>query len=185
MNLQVIHEHTVDVDLLPEQATIIDLGCRGFDFTYHFDRLEHLVWPVDIDVLSTDRAYDKVAITGENGRVGIKHNLNDPQATAVKEGSDIDSMTLERYMEKISLEFADLIKMDVEGSEKDIILNLTKAPAKQLSIEFHLHCNVYSQPDVALMVGKLRSLGYKTVQHNLENRHGAGFNFWDSLFVLE
>lgn len=187
MNLQVIAEHTVDLDIIPENAIIIDLGCRGFGFTKYFNKCS--VFPVDVDFLipefaGTSLVYDRVAITGHNGTVGIRRT-NDPQATSVTEGNDIECETLETYMRENEIDFADLIKIDVEGSEREIILSLTKAPAKQLSIEFHLHTGAYSQPDVVLMVAKLQSLGYKTVQHKLEARHGAGLSYWDSLFVLE
>jgi len=64
------------------------------------------------------------------------------------------------------------------------LLAFVEPPAKQLSIEFHLHTGVYSYPEVALMVGKLKSLGYEVIRHELESRHGAGKNFWDSLFIL-
>lgn len=182
MNLQVIAEHTIDLDLLPEKAVIIDLGCRGFEFTDYFVNIGDVVYSVDIDILP--RKYDRIAITGQNGRVGIKRT-DDPQATSVKEGNEIVSMRLDSYLDMHGILFADLIKIDVEGSEKEIILSLTQSIAKQLSIEFHLHTGAYSQPDVVLMVAKLQSLGYKTVQHKLEARHGAGFNYWDSLFILE
>lgn len=182
MNLQTIAEHTVDLDLLTEPSVIIDIGCRGFEFTNYFRKLNHRVYPIDIDVLHNPDYY-RVAITGENGYVGVKRN-KDPQATCVTEGNEIVSMTIEKFMSSENYNFVDLIKIDVEGSEKDIILSLVEPPAKQLSIEFHLHTGIYSYPEVALMVGKLKSLGYEVIQHELESRHGAGKNFWDSLFIL-
>lgn len=181
MNLAEIHEHTIDLDLLPKRGLILDLGCRGFQFTDYFKEFGHVVYPLDID--SFDRPYYQCAIAGYNGKAGILRG-SDPQGTRIMPGCDVPAYTLEKFSEHVGVEFWDVIKIDIEGSEMPVIMNMEKAIAKQLSIEFHLHCGVYSLPDVALMVAKLKSLGYKTVQHNMENRHGAGMNYWDSLFTL-
>ena len=36
MNLQRIDGHTIDLDLLTNSGTIVDLGCRGFVFANYF-----------------------------------------------------------------------------------------------------------------------------------------------------
>lgn len=178
-----IHEHSVRLDLLPEKANILDLGCRSFTWTNALRELGHKVTPVDIDDFPNETYY-KVAITGKDGRVGI-HRNNDPQATRVKEGTELLSMTLETFSNSLGIEFWDLIKIDVEGSEYEIIMSLKKAPAKQLSIEFHLHTGIYTQKDMREMEDKLRSLGYEPADHRLTSAHGAGYNYWNSLFLLK
>lgn len=179
-----IHEHTVDLSLLPDKAKIIDLGCRGFQFTNYFRDKGHIVAPVDIEDFYGHDVYYRLAITGKDGRVGI-HRNNDPQATRVKEGDELLSMRLDTFMNSLGYDFADLIKIDIEGAEYEVIMGLKKAPAKQMSIEFHLHTGIYGQAEMKVMEGKLRSLGYEFAQHKLEERHGAGFNYWDSLFILK
>jgi FkbM family methyltransferase len=184
MNLQVIHEHTVDLDLLPEKAKILDLGSLGLDFTRHFRSLGHLVHAVDIQNIGGESWVMGISDFDGAGSL-VRHG--DKQATTLRrddERGTIPVGTLKSFMEMVNVPFFDLIKIDVEGSEREIILSLTKAPATQLSIEFHLHTGVYSQPDVALMVAKLRSLGYKSVQHVFERRHGLCENYWDSLFIF-
>lgn len=178
-----IHEHTVELSLLPERATIIDLGCRGFLFTKYFREKKHLVHPVDIDILHEGISYYRCAITGEDGRVSVEHT-NDPQGTKVRPGDEIPCYTLESFMEGIGVKFADLIKVDIEGSEYPMIMALTKAPAKQLSIEFHLHTGAYTQKEMMEMEEKLARLGYVIKRHKIEERYGAGLNYWDSLFIL-
>lgn len=177
-----IHEHTVDLSLLPEKAKIIDIGCRGFHFTNYFKEKGYIVASVDIDDFYGE-VYYRLAITGQDGRVGIQH-FNDPQATRVKVGDELLSMRLDTFMNSLGYDFADLIKIDVEGAEYDIVMSLKKAPANQLSIEFHLHTGIYGQDKVKEMENKLRALGYEFSQHKLEERHGAGYNYWDSLFIL-
>jgi len=78
-----------------------------------------------------------------------------------------------------------VIKIDIEGSEYEVIMSLEKAPAKQLSIEFHLHTGVYGHYEMTMMEDKLKALGYYPAQHERTSEHGAGFNYWDSLWILK
>lgn len=179
-----IAEHSYDKHILPiHMADIIDLGCRGFAFTDAMRDLGHVVWPVDIDVLRENREYYRCAISDYNGKAGVIR-IADPQGTKIGQGSEVDCYTLESFMEWLDIIEVDLIKMDVEGSEYEIILALTQPPARQLSIEFHMHCG-QTQKQVDEIVFKLSILGYKAVSHEKTTQHGAGFNYWDSLFILQ
>lgn len=182
MNIQVIHEHSVDMDLLPAKATILDLGCRFMNWTNHFRELGHTVHAVDIDDLQHGD-YDRCAITNYTGMCGITHT-GDPQGTKIGPGDSIRCYTLEDYMKLKKVEFFDLIKFDVEGSEVEIILSLEKAPSRSLSIEFHLHCG-QEQEDVWQVIKKTEALGYKVEFWDYSEKHGAGFNVWDSLLILK
>lgn len=182
MTVTQIAEHNVCLDLLPANAKILDIGCRGFLFTNHFRSQGRTVFAVDLDKLDGD--YHQVAISDRAGRCGIKRT-NDPQATSIQEGDEVEQMTLHQFSEKVDVDFFDLIKIDVEGSEVEIIQSLTKAPAKQISIEFHLHTGIYDERTVQSCVDKLISLGYEIASHEKTNQHGAGLNYWSSLFVLK
>ena len=74
--------------------------------------------------------------------------------------------------------------MDVEGAEYEIIMSQYEAPAKQWSIEFHLHTGIYTQKQMKEMETKLFDLGYEAAHHKLTEEHGAGYNYWSSLFIL-
>lgn len=183
--ITVIAEHSVDLTILRKPANILDLGCRGFHFTEYFDKRGDFVIPIDMDILKSDRAYMRFAVTNYNGTANI-HRNNDPQATRISPihtGEEVAAVTLERLSEYCKVPYWDLIKMDIEGAEHEVILSLTKAPAKQLSIEYHLHTGAYSPFQMSLMDIKLRAIGYKAVSHNLTEQHGAGKNFWDSLWI--
>jgi hypothetical protein len=180
--IEVIAEHSVDTDLLPTKAVILDLGCRGFAFTDELRRRGHKVFPVDIDRFENEEYY-QFAISNKSGRVGVKRT-DDPQATTITEGNEVLCMTLPEFMDVLGTAFVDLIKIDIEGSEYEVIISLTSAPATQLSIEFHLHTGVYKINELTQMVKHLEALGYTAVQHEKTAQHGCGFNYWDSLFVL-
>lgn len=182
--IKTVAEHKVDMSLLPEKANILDIGCRGFQFYEYFKNLGHDVYPVDIDILETDHKYYLVGITDINGKMGVE-KTNDPQGTRLKEGDEIIVYTLETFSALQGINKWDLIKMDVEGSEFNIIMGMTRPMAKQLSIEFHLHTGVYSEIGMQLMERQLKNLGYNPVSHELTNQHGAGFNYWDSLWVWQ
>lgn len=193
MNLTTIAEHTLCLDLLPERANVLDLGCRGFLFANELRRLGHNVVCVDMDTLEPGgRAanYYQKAITNRNGFVYLQRE-RDPQATriALYEGQnateEVECMTLETFSAYVNIPFWDAIKVDIEGAEYDVIMSLKQPLSKQLSIEFHLHTSIYGIRQMAEMHDKLRDLGYTAVQHEMTKQHGLSLNFWDSLFILQ
>ena len=166
-------------------VTVLDCGCRGFEFTKAMGELGAWVWSIDCDELEGD--YIQAALSDREGIAYLK-KTDDPQATRIvrtKTEFPIDCITLAKILEITMVKFFDLIKLDIEGSEFEVIMSLDKAPAKQLSIEFHLHTGIYGWLEMVMMEDKLKSLGYETIQHNLEERHGCTKNYWDSLFVLK
>ena len=182
MNIQVIAEHSVDMDLLPDRSNIIDGGCRGFEFTDYFRDLGHNVRAFDIDNFP-GKNYYMTAITGSAGRVGIKRSA-DKNATKVCDGNDVCSESIENITKICHITMWDLIKLDIEGSEYEVIMSMDRPYATQLTIEFHAHC-AYDLGTINIMVKKLESLGYEAVQHTVDKRHGLGLNAWDSLFILK
>ncbi len=197
--IQVVHEHSVDTSLLPEGAKILDIGCRGFLFTDHFHELGHRVESIDIEsglMGSRGPKYWICAISDYDGDALVKINENDPQATSIQKVDYpvfnpevakhlIDCYKLSTFSKNVGVDFWDLIKIDIEGSEYQVIMSLEKAPATQLSIEFHLHTGIYGMYEMTLMEDKLKALGYTAVKHELTSEHGAGDNYWDSLFLLK
>lgn len=201
--ITVIAEHSVDLSLLPEKANILDLGCRNFLFAMELTRQGHWVRTVDPDsavlgghiVAYTSypqmiHSHFRVAITNENGLCRVNYS-KDPQATTVTKamiplaGFDVQMYTLKSFSEMVGVTFWDLIKFDIEGSEYEVITSLTEPPAKQLSIEFHLHTKIYGDAQVKEMEDKLLSLGYFPVKHDKTSQHGLGLNYWDSCWILK
>ena len=185
-----VAEHTYEETLLPEEAKVMDVGCRGFLFTDELRRLGHLVYAIDIESLWPRQNFI-CAIAGETGRCMLKKS-SDPQATTILkshgiplDGFDVPMYTIKDFSQMVKVDFWDIIKMDIEGSEYEVIMSLTEPPAKQLSIEFHLHTGVYGIQDVRKMEAKLHSLGYEFAKHVQTSQHGMGMNYWDSLFILK
>ncbi|HEY3429382.1 MAG TPA: FkbM family methyltransferase, partial [Cyclobacteriaceae bacterium] len=156
----------------------------GMIFTNEMRRLGHSVLAIDIDDLKNLEDYYRVAIGGQDKRVGIKRTA-DPQATSICQGDEVMCMTLNSLCKMARVDFFDLIKMDIEGSEYEVIMSLDKAPARQISIEYHLHTGVYGENEMLLMENKLLYLGYFPVQHDKTKQHGLSYNYWDSLWILQ
>ncbi len=194
MNIEKIHEHSVDTSLLPKGAKILDIGCRGLLFATHFKELKYNVYSIDVEDYAyenwgEDCRYWMGAISDFDGIASIQRN-NDAQATRIIKfnpliNESIGVQKLSSYSKNQGIEFWDLIKMDIEGSEYQVIMSLEKAPATQLSIEFHLHTGIYGMYEMTLMEDKLKALGYVAVKHELTSEHGAGENYWDSLWILK
>lgn len=182
-NLTTIAEHTVDLSLLPENAKVMDAGCRGFLFADAMRRLKHEVYAIDIENL-WPRQHFICGIAGHIGRCAIKKD-RDQQATRIMVGYEIPCYTIQGFSKLVDIPFWDLIKLDIEGAEYPAIMALTEPPATQLSIEFHLHTKIYPESAIKEMEDKLLSLGYFQAQHDKTSQHGCGLNYWDSLFLLQ
>ncbi len=193
--MKTIAGHTFDETLLTD-GVIIDVGCRGFEFTSYFNKRK--VYAIDPDPevfkgsqvfsLDAERVYLMLnAISDKSGESGIYIN---GEGTCLKE-IDPDqahpfvpckTITMDDLY-KITGENVDILKLDCEGAEYIILGETFKPIPKQISVEFHHHC-----------VPELHKKHYDTTierlskdytMHNSvwEQRHGCGFNFWDTLFI--
>lgn len=172
--IQVIAEHSVDMSLLPKQAVILDAGCRGFEFTDYFRYWGHEVLAVDIDDLKGN--YLRCAVGHKIGKCAVNYT-NDPQGTHIKDGEDIEMVTIE------SLGEFDLVKLDIEGEEYSILKQSKHPIAKQVSVEFHAHIN-QTKEQLDSLLNNLEQ--YYTIHNRVwESRHGAGYNYWDILLIAK
>lgn len=184
--IETIAEHSLIPELI-HYGKVLDAGCRGFEFAKALKEFKCKVFCLDADKLEED-SYSMVALSDFIG-TGYLVISDDKQATRLqkqpKTDYEIRCVTLKEISVYFEIEFWDLIKLDIEGSEYEVIMSMEKAWAKQLSIEFHLHTGIYGMHEMDMMMDKLKALGYETIQHNYESRHGAGMNYWDSLFLLK
>ena len=184
----VLAEHSVCLDILPEKAFVLDLGCRGFGFTHAMRELGHHVVPIDMDKLHDGQAYYQCAVSDHDGKVAILKSP-DPQATRIDPSHEgtVPCYTLQtlsgNFLNKGQI--WDVIKIDIEGAEYQVIMSMDRPMARQLSVEFHLHTGIYSQIEMRQMENRLYELGYQAVKHEYTPQHGAGNNYWDSLFILK
>ena len=194
MSLKTIGGHTFDETLLTD-GVIIDVGCRGFEFTNHFirDKKVYAIDP-DITIFDPDTMYGysnridmNVAISDKAGQSGIYVN---GEATCLQEIDpdkghpfiECDTITMDDLY-KITGENVDILKLDCEGAEY-IILGETFNPIpKQISVEFHHHCVPELHKQHYQSIVEKLSKDYTIHNDVWEQRHGCGYNFWDTLFI--
>jgi len=189
MNLKTVCGHTFDESLIGD-GIIIDVGCRGFEFADYFTNNQVVCIDPDPSVFNgyeNDHVKLNLAISDKSGESGIYVN---GEATCLKEIDPDQShsfikcntITMDELYE-ITGTNVDLLKLDCEGAEYIILGETFKPIPKQISVEFHYHC-----------VPELHNKHYKSIVERLskdyimindvwEQRHGCGYNFWDTLFI--
>ena len=174
----IIAEHSVDIGRLPVKAKILDLGCSDMKFNEYFTKRKCRVYSLDLD----NEAPYKIAISTKNGRCGVDRK-EDRQAWKMKEGDEIKMMTIKTFSDLVQVKHWDLIKMDIEGEEYNILWEAEHPIADQVSVEFHAHLG-YPKSMLDKLILHL-SRWYHIRNDDWEERHGAGFNYWDVLFIAK
>lgn len=191
MNLITRAQHTFDLDRLPEKPTIVDVGCRGFDFTRELLALRpnaHVI-AFDPDVMIhtpielRSVAFFNCAVVGSNTETWYYHSFSTGEANYVDHvevgGRPVVGVEL------ASIGDCDLLKLDCEGSEFEIFAHWPGNVAKQISVEFH----DWDKPQIRdgdyyekLFSTTLKD--YEVLQHEL-SRQGEGTGHWDTVLALK
>jgi hypothetical protein len=189
MNIQTIAEHSVDLDLL-SGGICIDAGCRGFQFSEAMRDLGCEVIAMDLEDMEPENPegilFMKRALMVEPGEYYYV-DTKDQQAKFISNtGIRVDGVGIHCLYAELREQGKeiDVLKLDVEGTEYFLLSDPHFEPApKQLSIEFHMHCHraLHDQYYNKCMENLLK--WYVPVQHELTRAHGAGWNYWNSLFI--
>jgi hypothetical protein len=195
-NLKCISEHTVDLSLITRESKVLDLGCRAFSWSKAMLEYVDEVYCLDADpdvkppedkrfkfinnAISTHHFENLLLSKSGNGTGNFIEEHNNKRAVSGIYVTSTNLETLTKYQFKV--EGWDVIKFDVEGSEIPVLLALKEPPAKQLSIEFHLHTGSTDLQVQSVFV-HLEHIGYKKVFEDYSAKHGCGVNYWDVLFV--
>ncbi len=208
MNLVKLASHTVDLDLLPERPVVLDVGCRGFDFTREVlsYRPDATVWAMDPDPLieapmpSERYHYMRIALIGgmegRRGRVnyagwstGEGNIVCEVSPHYAERSHQVMAMNIYDLMFSLHVMHWDLVKLDCEESEFSILENWPGPIATQISVEFHdwtgpWESKAKNSPTYypKLWAGPLRD--YEVVQHEL-SKVGEGVGHWDTLLRLK
>ncbi len=210
MEFKTVGGHTFCPEILTD-GVIIDVGCRGFEFTDYFDEekrvicidpdrnvFENLLSRTDFTNISyydivKNRVYLNTAISDKHGETTYYPN---GEATMIREvdpdpnyphidqkySKTCKTITMEDLY-KITGENVDILKLDCEGAEYIILGETFKPIPKQITVEFHHHCvpELHKQKYTSI----IERLSKDYTMHNdvWEQRHGCGFNFWDTLFI--
>ncbi len=184
MQIECIAEHSVDVSLL-SGGICIDVGCRGFQFSEGMRDLGCKVHAFDLEEMQAPPGitFHQNAIGAEYGKT-YYCNTKDAQANHIaNDGVPVWMFTLPMVY-GLYPGVVDVLKLDCEGSEYHILSDVNFQPIpRQITIEFHEHCHKdkHWTHFETCMENILRD--YVPVKHDRYAAHGAGLNYWDSLFI--
>lgn len=189
MNIQCIAEHSIDIDLL-SGGICIDAGCRGFQFSEAMRDLGLKVVAFDLEDMRAPEGvqFIKCGISREV-KQGYYVDMKDKQAKYLSDnGIPVAVTTLQIVYDTLNTvepsASTDILKLDIEGSEYLVLSDPNFQPVpKQISVEFHMHAHrqLHDQYYDKCMENLLK--WYEPVKHELTQAHGAGLNYWDSLFI--
>jgi len=188
--IETIHEHTIDTSLLTG-GWIIDAGCRNWNFSLAMKERNEKVYAIDIQPMDKPEGLDifKQNALWVTNKIMYVNYVNDANGTFIcdtpqsKRTEQITTITLNDIYNEIGTNI-DCLKIDIEGSEYDILLDDEFKPIpKQLSIEFHEH-NFKNKHDKLFnsCIEKI-SKYYTPIKLERTSAHGCGFNYWDTLFL--
>lgn len=188
--IEIISEHSIRTDLLRSDAVILDAGCRAFTFSNEMARRGYNVIAMDADPTVKPPSVDGVrylsgALTSKAGVVMFKGS-HDPQAGRIDPSGDqtVMSYTIKGVMDAFSVKHFGAVKLDIEGSEYEVLRNWPGPISNMISCEFHEH--VCPQP-ASVYDAIFEHLGkwYDCVSHEKTARHCLPPNWWDTLWVAK
>ncbi len=198
-----IDDHTFNEKLI-DSGWIIDAGCRGFNFSFNFSHSRQMKsYPVNLDprVLSLDIEnfndipngvkFKHAALShksGEidayyfgNGTANFLKGLNGEPGNSEErpvETKKVQCITLQDIYNEIGTDI-DLLKLDIEGSEYEILENIEPIP-KQITVEFHEHVhNEFHKKYIDKVMIHL----CKYYHCNLHIREWPLYHYMDCLFI--
>lgn len=195
IDISIIAEHSVNIFGLKRTSKVLDLGCRNFSFANAILHYVDEVFCVDPDpgVSTTDERFEvlNVAICAESGYKdyvkfgnGTGNYIRDTEVIGKGQSMQkVQCMTLEAISNLFHVKKWELIKMDIEGSEYEVLMSLTQAPARQISVEFHQHTAKKKTPEQIQKLIFHLSQWYTIYNFNLTEAHGCGLNYWDVLLI--
>jgi len=183
--IEAIAEHSLDTSLLSSGCYVLDIGCLGFAFGDQLRRrYSARVYEIDISDLGKDRAYYRCGIAAADGSGGVS-TVPAHDSRQLIPGDHFRVYTIESFSKHVGVPYWDVIKMDCEGSEYDILWNLQKPPAKQITVEFHQHTEARRSEEFVQQIVEKLSQWYEVRQHQQWGKNRLSLNWWDSLFTLK
>lgn len=189
MNIESIDNHSIAVDLL-KGGPVLDAGCRGLRLVKWFADRGHRVIGLD-PAPELEHGYyptfsiHKMALTAKvEGFVNLVLT-DDLEARYVGNGPGIQvpSITLRELCDFHHISNWDVIKLNIEGSEYDILDAWPGPIANQIVFSFHEHTDrKRGKEECDRIIDKLRQW-YDIHNQVWEPRYCTYANYWDVLAI--
>jgi hypothetical protein len=182
-DIKVIDNHSVAVDLLTK-GPVLDAGARGFVFAKWFADRGHSVYALDpspdLEAPKNDNiAFIDFALTSLYGSA-LLDRTGDPGAWHLaNSGLPVQTVSLSYFNEGNW----DVIKLNIEGSEYDVLNTWPGPIARQIVVSFHEHTNrARGRAECDRLIDKMRQW-YMPFNVVWEERYCCHANYWDVLFI--
>lgn len=199
MILKEIKEHTFFEDLLKEEVTIIDLGaCRG-EFINEINKN----YKVKKAILVEPNPTNFRLLVKEKNYVLYNNLISDKEGESIKFWEDpnspyngstlfnyfngieheIKSISLDRIITDNNIDYIDILKIDIEGSEYDLLENISPdvlEKVRQITVEFHDFIDPNLKIKTKNILSKIESFGFKRISKPINYKFNS--DDYDVLF---
>lgn len=199
---KIIKEHTFFDDLLREEINIIDLGaCKG-EFTLEMDTLYKIKKSILVEANPTNFKqlpikqnyilYNNVISNLENLEVDFFEDPKSPYNGSMifnyfnGINHKIKTITLQKILEDNLIDYIDILKIDIEGSEYDLLENINEnilSITKQITVEFHDFVNPQLKTRTSEIIKKIENFGFKRISKPIIHMHNS--ENYDVLFYKD
>lgn len=145
MNLKKFGDHTLDADRI-KPGCVLDAGCRDYDFALAIlafsPTLQITCLDIDDDVIRNRPNRPRLvacqlALVAENYPYDFVGRVLAGNGSRVIDGNEVPTIKLSSLPTKMYPYEA--VKLDIEGSEYDVLLTWPGPVADQITVEYHEH----------------------------------------------
>lgn len=189
MKIEIVAGHSVATDLLTK-GPVLDAGSRGLIMAKHLAGQGHQVIALDPgeDETAEGVIVHKKALV--HSSLAGKGNLRlvpteDPEGRYIQsEGGNTYGVSISALMQEYKIKQWDLVKLNIEGSEYDILDEWPGPIARQIVFSFHEHTQAArGKAECDRIINKLRTW-YDIHNQVWEKRHFLpSDNYWDVLAI--
>jgi FkbM family methyltransferase len=199
MKLREIKEHTFYEDILRDEIVVLDLGaCRG-EFINEIDSLYKvkkaiLVEPNPtnfIHLLEKDNfiLYNNLISNNSDDLLVFWEDPNSPYngSTIFNYFNGVEhkikSITIENIINDNNIDFIDILKIDIEGSEYDLLENISSEildKIGQITVEFHDFLDPNLKDKTKKILQRIESFGFERISKPINYKFNS--DDYDVLF---
>lgn len=176
MNIASVCQHSIITDYLTPDSVVLDCGVNRAEFSSWLAENKHCTvhgFEPDPGLFQKLPKLDKVhfhqlAVSDKSGSKILNLGTSMCSSLVIKEAADSRSATvkttsLEDFCSAHSIRRVDLLKLDIEGEEIPVLLNLppsTLGMVHQITVEFHDMIDRAYVPKIHEVIARLRGAGF-------------------------
>jgi FkbM family methyltransferase len=192
MKMKEIKEHTFFEDLLEDELTIIDLGaCRG-EFINEIDKFYKVKKAILVEPNPTNFKhlikkenfilYNNLISDKLNETITFWEDPNSPYNgstifnyfNGIKH--EILSISLEKIIQDNNIDKIDILKIDIEGSEYELLQNISKEildKVTQITVEFHDFLDPNLKIKTKEILERIESFGFDRISKSINYKFNS------------